>query len=160
MTWTRKQWEWLWEHDWFVPQDIWRIFYSKSLVDSFHQQWQIYCLTGATVKHYDELIVYLNYVLLHAQYYHYKWPVLKKPISLLPPQNCSKFFLNYDKIYLLANKLGTISAFFIGKIILFWKVEAFEHRPATRWWETGRVLNCNPTLLDGFRRTFAKAFAI
>jgi hypothetical protein len=31
------------------------------LADFFHLQRQIYCLTGATVKHYDEQIIYLNY---------------------------------------------------------------------------------------------------
>ncbi len=39
------------EHNWFIPKDIWRIFYSKGLMDFFLLQWQIYCLTGATFKH-------------------------------------------------------------------------------------------------------------
>jgi hypothetical protein len=41
-------------HDLFIPKDIWRIFDSKGLVDFFNLQWQFYCLTGFTVKHYDE----------------------------------------------------------------------------------------------------------
>ncbi len=46
MIWTRGQ----FEHDWFIPKDIWLIFYSEGLVDFFHIKWQIYCLTGATIK--------------------------------------------------------------------------------------------------------------
>ncbi len=49
------------EHYWYIPKDIWRIFDSKGLVDFFHLQLQIYCLTGATIKHVQRKNnIYLN----------------------------------------------------------------------------------------------------
>ncbi len=50
------------EHYLAIPKDIWRIFDSVNVgLDFFHRQWQIYCLTGATLKHYDWKTIYLNY---------------------------------------------------------------------------------------------------
>jgi hypothetical protein len=37
MIWTLAQ----LEHDWFIHKDIWRIFYSKDLVDFLHLLWRI-----------------------------------------------------------------------------------------------------------------------